>query len=163
MHTLVFMDRANYKEGVGRLTKEAAQKYDSACYISFMDPYHIIFELLQTTGTDEKFIVVDASTDSKQSKIINEKTYVLPITSIFDFYLFLGKLISEKKIGVLLLDSVSSLIERHSYLPLKQMLTNMLLQAGSMRCSSLIVAFREHEEHEVVKHLDPFIARNWHY
>ncbi len=62
-------------------------------------------------------------------------------------------------IGVVLLDSISALIYKHADLPLKEMLTNLLLEVGTFGCDSYVMAFREHDGHEVIKQLSPFIAR----
>ena len=160
MHTLVLMGKEDYREHMSWLVSDTSKNHSKSCYISFNDPYHIIIQLLDEANAHHNFIVVDATTTIREVQSIDSKTYVLPIDSLFDVYLFLKNLIVDESISMLLVDSVSTLIEKHNQLPLKDMLTNLLLEVGALRCSTSLVAFKEHAGHEVIQHLNPLIARN---
>ena len=155
------MAKSGYRTNMEKLVIDAANKYDKACYISFSDPYHIVVEMLENAKVgQEKFIIIDASTDAKESQTISRTTYIVPVKDLFKVYLFLRNLIKEEGIQMMLLDSISALIYKYSELPLEQMLTDLLLEIGAFRCNSSIVVFDEHANHNVVTHLNPFIAKS---
>ena len=81
-----------------------------------------------------KFIVIDASTDVKEIKSINRTTYVVNTSDLFNVYLFLRNLINKEEINAILLDSISALIYKHDQPPLKEMMSNLLLEVGSFGC-----------------------------
>ena len=155
------MNKSEYRANMEKLVVDSANKYKKACYISFSDPYHIVIELLQNANIgEEKFIVIEASGEVKESKAISKTTYIVPVKDLFKVYLFLRNLIQDEGIEILLLDSISALIYRYSELPLKQMLTDLLLDVGTFRCNSSIVVFNEHANHEVITHLNPLIGKS---
>ena len=160
MHTIVIVERENYRNSMENIASRTAQKYEKTCYISFSDPYHIVIEMLQNANVDEKFIVVDATGNVKEITNPHKTAYVLPIEHLFDVYLFLKNLIIDENIKVLLVDSLSALIYKHNQLPLKQMLTNLLLEVGTLRCDSRLVVLKEHLNHEVITHLNPLIGNS---
>ena len=160
MHNLIIMNPLEYRENVEILVINAAYHYQKACYISLNDPYHIVINMLQNANIKDKFIVIDASSGVKEELAIDKTTYVLPVESLFNVYIFLRELIQREGIKILLLDSLSALIIKHPKLPLKDMLTNLLLEVGRFRCDSSLFVFTEHSQHEIVKHLEPFIAKN---
>jgi hypothetical protein len=159
MHTLVFVGRNEFRDHMHSIVSDLSSKHSRPCYISFNDPYHIVIEMLQNANVGhEKFIVIDASSGNViEQKEISKQTYVLPINDLFNVYLFLKNLIVNERVDTLLLDSLSALIVKHNHLPLKSMMTNLLLEVGALRCSSSIVVFKDHAQHEVVQHLDPMI------
>ena len=160
MHTLIVVGKSDYRINMEKLVKDAANRYDKACYMSFGDPYHIIIQLLDNAKVHhDRFIIIDASGTDNDTKVVSESTYIIPVKDLFKTYLFLRNIIQEQSIQMLLLDSLSALIDKHNELPLKHMLTNLLLEVGSFRCNSSIVVFDEHAQHEVVSHLGPFIAK----
>ena len=162
MHTLVIVDRSQYRDHMKKLVVDTAKKYKKACYMSFNDPYHIVIEMLDNVNIDkDKFIIIDASGNVKELQFISNTTYVLPVKDLFDVYLFLRNLIKEESIDMLLLDSVSALIYKYNELPLKEMLTNLLLEVGTFRCNSSIVVYKEDANHEVVSHLGPLIGNRF--
>ena len=164
MHTLVVTNKVNYKDHMELLVDEVSNNYEKACYISFTDPYHIVIEMLENANIHEnKFVVVDATSPVEKLLQLEAKkrtTYVFPVNSLFNMYMFLRGVIIENEVKMMLIDSVSALIEKHNEINLKGMLTNLLLEIGTRKCDSSIVVFNEHIEHEVVKHLEPFIAKN---
>jgi hypothetical protein len=160
MHTLIFMGKESYKDNITFLAAQLAEKHSKACYISFNDPYHIVIDILQDANVHHKYIVVDASSGTKDVHAVNSNTYVVSVDSLFDVYVFLSNVIKQESVSMLLVDSLSSLIDKHSTLPLKEMMTNLLLQVGAMKCSTNIIAFNHHLNHEVVSHLNPLIAGN---
>ena len=160
MHTLVFMNKESYKEDIPFLEAELSKKHDKSCYISFNDPYHIVIDILQDVNVHHKYFVIDATSSNNEVRAINENTYVVSLDSLFDVYVFLSNVIKEEKVSMLFFDSLSALIEKHSSLPLKEMITNLLLQVGSMRCATNIVVFNHHMNHEVIEHLNPMISGN---
>ena len=160
MHTLIFTGKDDYRDNMEIIVSQAAEHYDRACYVSFNDPYHIIVEMLQNLNAHEKFIVIDASGNAKEIQNPNKTTYILPINDLFDVYLFLRNLIIQESVKMLLIDSISALIIKHEYLPLKEMLTDLLLEVGKLRCESRLIVFKEHANHEVISHLNPLIGNN---
>ncbi len=163
MHTLIVMNRANYRENMEDLVSVSARRYAKACYISVNDPYHIVVQTMERANVSaDKFIIVDASENVKENQMIGKTTYTIPVTDLFGVYLFLRNLITNEKVEHLLLDSISALIEKHPRLPLKDMLSNLLLEIGALRCSSSIVVFDDHKGHEVTTNLEPFIASTIH-
>lgn len=161
MHTLVFVDRKGYRSGIEKIVGDASNNYSKVCYISFNDPYHIVIEMLKTVKVDTgKFIVIDASSNVKETKVISKTTYVTNIDSLFNVYLFLGNLIKKESINAILLDSISILIYKHNPELLKKMLSNLLLEVGAVGCDSFVLALKEHTNHELLRHLNPFISRN---
>jgi hypothetical protein len=161
MHSLVLINREEYRSGVEKIAVDASNNYGRVCYISFNDPHHIVIEMLKNIEADEnKFIVIDASKNVKEIQAINKTTYVLNTTDLFDVYLFLRDLIKKEGINAILLDSISALIYRHNQLPLKEMLSNLLLDIGTLGCDSFALALKEHTNHEVLRHLNPLISRN---
>ena len=161
MHTLVVMSKNSYRENMENLVLASSRKYEKACYISFSDPYHIVVKMLENVKVEqEKFIVVDVSGSAKERQTVNKTTYVLPTSDLFNLYLFMRNVIIEEGVKMLLLDSISALIYKHNDLNLKGMLTNLLLEVGTHKCDSSIVVFDEHQQHEVIDHLSPFIGRN---
>ena len=161
MHTLFVIKQEEYRENIEKIVSHAAGKYEKVCYISFNDPYHVVIEMLRNFKGHEKFIVIDASGDFKEKQELDRTTYVLPITHLFDVYLFLRNLIKQEGIELLLLDSLSALIYKHNQLPLKEMMTNLLLEVGTLRCGSSIVVFKGDIGHEVVTHLNPFFGQSF--
>jgi hypothetical protein len=161
MHTLVIANPIGYKGIVEKIVTQTSDKYDKACYISIKDSHQIIIKMIDDMRhvDSTKFIVIDASKDVGEVKAIDEKTFLISIPTLFNVYLFLKDLIQTENVNALILDSVSHLINRHPTLPLKDMLTNLLLEVGSLRCDSVIFANAEHKDHEVVRNLDPFIAK----
>jgi len=161
MHTLVIANEFEYRNIVERIVSETSNNYQKSCYISIKEPYQIIIRML--SGIDKvdlnKFIVVDASKDAEKIQKIDERTFIINVPTLFNVYLFLRNLIQKENVNAILLDSVSALILKHPKLPLKDMLTNLLLEVGTFKCDSVIFANKEHSEHEVVKHLEPFIAK----
>lgn len=155
------MNKSRYRSNMEQLVADSANTYDKACYISFNDPYHLIVETLENANVEqEKFIIIDASGNVKEYQAVNKTTHVLPIKDLFKVYLFLRNLIKDEGIEMLLFDSLSALIHKHSELPLKQMLTDLLLEVGAFRCNSTIIVLDEHANHDVVTHLAPFIGKN---
>src|SRR3989344_2345987 len=148
MHTLIVTTQSTYRSTMEKLVVDTANKYEKAGYISFSDPYHIVVNMLQNANVGkEKFIIIDASGDVKNSQIISKTAYVVPLKDLFKVYLFLRNLIKDESVEMLLLDSLSALIYRHGELPLKRMLTDLLLEVGTFRCNTSIVVFNEHANH----------------
>lgn len=161
MHTLVVMERDEYRDNMGKLLTNTANEYERACYISFNDPYHVVIEMIQNANVNEdKFIIIDASGSIKNARNVDKRTYVLPVQDLFNVYLFLRGLIKDEKIKAIILDSVSALIYKYNELPLKEMLTELLLEIGTFKCDTSVVVFNEHHKHEVVTHLSPLIGRS---
>ena len=159
MHTLVVMGRDNYRDNMQKIVADAAEKYEKACYVSFSDPYHVVVEMMQNANvSEEKFIIIDASGNVKEIMPIGKTKYVVPLKDLFNVYLFLRNLIKDEEIGMLLLDSVSALIYNYNELPLKEMLTDLLLEVGAFRCNSSIVVLDVHMNHEVIEHINPLIG-----
>lgn len=104
-------------------------------------------------------LTIDASGQVKKQEISNI-TYIVNTPDLFNIYLLIRNLIKGEEINAVLIDSISALIYKHDQLPLKEMLTNLLLEIGAFRCDSLVLAFKEHEDHEVLRHLSPFIGRS---
>jgi hypothetical protein len=161
MHTLVIANEVEYINIVKRITTETSKNYQKSCYISIKDPHHIIIRMLNDIDEVDmnKFIVVDASKDVEEIQAIDKRTFVVNIPTLFNVYLFLRDLIQKENINAILLDSVSALIDKHPKLPLKDMLTNLLLEVGTFKCDSVVFANNSHKEHEVIKHIEPFIAK----
>ncbi len=160
MHSLIFFDKDKYKQSVEKIISSNLDNYNKLCYISFNDPHHIIIKMLKNINADtEKFIVVDASRNVDNLKAINNVAYIMNVNQLFDVYLFLRNLIKKEKIEAIFIDSISALIYKHNQLPLKEMLTTLLLEIGSFNCDSLFLAFKEHTNHEVLNHINGFIGR----
>ena len=161
MHTLVIANEVEYSNIVKRIVTETSNNYQKSCYISIKEPHQIIIRMLG--GIDKvdinKFIVVDASKDVEEIQVVDERTFIINIPTLFNVYLFLRDLIQKENVNAILLDSVSALINKHPKLPLKDMLTNLLLEVGTFKCDSVVFANTSHKEHEVIKHLEPFIAK----
>jgi len=161
MHTIIVMKPDGYRQNVEGLVVDLAKKYDRACYISFADPYHAVIQLIESVNvTREKFIVIEANGEIKEMQAVNRFAYIVPIQDLFRVYLLLRNLIKAENVQHIVLDNISTLIQKHYELPLKEMLTNLLLEVGSFRCHSSLLVFKIHEEHEVLKHLRPLIAQN---
>ena len=155
------MSKSEYRDNMEKIVIDAADKYERACYISFNDPYHIVVKMLENVRVDqEKFIIIDASGNMEEHQDIGKITHVMPVKDLFKVYLFLRNLIKDEGIQLILLDSISALIYKYRELPLKQMLTDLLLEVGTFRCDSSLVVFNEHANHEVVSHLGPFIGKS---
>src|SRR3989344_2043241 len=116
MHTLVFMNKDSYKDNISFLAAQLSENHDKSCYISFNDPYHIVIDILQGANVHEKYIIVDATSGAKEVRTINENTYVVSLDSLFDVYVFLSNVIKQENISMLLFDSLSALIDKHSTL-----------------------------------------------
>ena len=160
MHTLISISKSEHRENMEKIVVDAADKYNKACYISFNDPYSIVVQMLDNMNVgQDKFIIIDVSGDVKEYRAVNKTTHIVPIKSLFNVYLFMRDLIKDEGIDLLLIDSLSVLIYRYNDLPLKQMLTDLLLEVGAFRCDSSIVVFNEHLNHEVIEHLDPLIGK----
>ena len=70
------------------------------------------------------------------------------------------ELIITNDVKLLILDSISALITKFNGLPLKEMLSDLLLEVGGFRCDTSLIVLNEHEGHEVVESLSPFIAKS---
>jgi len=139
----------------------AMKKYEKACYITFNETYQFIVNMLEDSPVDEdKFFIVDASRKVKKQENINRKTIVIPIDDLFNVYLFLRSLIKDEKINCILVDSISALIDKHSDLPLKEMLTDLLLEVGRAECDTSLVVSSRDINHDVVSHLRPLITKS---
>ena len=161
MHSLLLMSKFGYKDNMENIVIATSNKYERTCYISFNDPYHIVVKMLENIKVDqEKFIIVDASGNVEVYQTVDKTTHVVPIKDLFKVYLFLRNLIKDEGIQLIILDSISALIYKYSELPLKQMLTDLLLEVGTFRCDSSLIVFNEHAKHEIVSHLEPFIGKS---
>ena len=161
MHTIVLMNRADYRKNVQKLVSELAGKYDKACYISFTNPYEIIVELLQSADVEDgKFIVIESNDGIEESQTVSSTAYLVPIRDLFEVYLLVRNLIKNDGVKHILIDSLSALISEYKGLPVKENITNLLLEVGTFRCNSSLIVFNEHQEHEVVQHLRPLIGEN---
>lgn len=159
MHTLVIMDKSLYRDSREKLLVEAADKYRKTCYISFDDPYHVVVDIMEGANLGhEKFIIIDASGNTKKSAAISSSTYVLPAADLFEVHLLLKNIIKKESIEMLFLDSLSALIYKYGGMPLKETLMSLLMEVGTLQCSSSLVVFKEHQNHEVVSHLSPLIS-----
>ena len=160
MHTILLTDKELHSDAREKFIVESVSSYNRTCYVSIDDPYHIVVEILKKANVEtEKFIIIDASGNIKEPESISRETYVLPAADLFEIHLILKNLIKDEKIELLFLDSLSALIDNYEGLPLKETLTNILLEIGSLRCSSILVVFNYHANHEVVSHLSPMIGR----
>ena len=160
MHTLIVTDIFNYRQNVQRLVNEISKSSEKSCYISFNDPYNIIVELIKEADPHKSFIVLDASQPAKFVHEVNKETYVLPLEHIFSTYLFLRNLVMQQGVSMVLIDSLSALINKHPDLPLQRMLSDLLLEIGTMKCSSSLIVLKDHAEHNVVSHIMPMVGRN---
>ncbi len=162
MHTLFYVNKALYTETIRGLIKDAAHEYDKTCYISFNDPFNIVVRFFETIhGLDlDKFIIVDSSGKEVSKKSINMQTYVVPIHDVFRTYLFLRDIIREQNVQHIFIDSLSALIHRFSDMPLKRMISDLLLEVGQYKCDTSMVVFHEHLDHDIVQGLSPFIGKN---
>ena len=142
------------------LLQDAATKYARSAYISFDDPFQLVIGLLEFSAIGkEKFVVIDSTQRTGDVRTMNETTYVIPVHDLFNVYMHLRSIIEREGIQFLLLDSLSTLIEKHQELPIKEMCTDLLLEVGRMGCDTSIVVFHRHAEHEVVNHLQSLISR----
>jgi|GEM_PF-6274745 len=160
MNTLLIMSAKDPVPYMMAMVRSATRQYKKACYISFNDTYNVILDMLgKTVPGVNMFVVIDSSPNTKEKQTINKMTYVIPITELFNVYLFLRQLIIEEGIQYLLIDSLSALIKNHADLPLKEMMTTLLLEVGKLGCDSTIAVSQEDEFHDVVKHLAPLIKK----
>jgi len=162
MHTLYNLHPASYQENIRNLVVKMAQQYNKTCYISFNDPFNIVVRFLETIPAlpQEKFIVVDASSNLHAKKAIDMRTYTVPVHDIFRVYLFLRDIVANEKVNHLFLDSLSALIHKFPELPLQRSMTDFMLEVGSWKCDTSMVLFREHEQHPLPQSLAPFLSRN---
>ena len=163
MHTVIVMKTEGYRQNVEGIVLNIAHKFDRACYISFADPYHAVIQLIESVNVSkDKFIVIESNGEIKETQIVNRFAYQVPIQDLFRVYLLLRNLIKSENVEHIVLDNISTLILKHYELPLKEMLTNLLLEVGSFRCQSSLLVFKMHEDHEVLNHLKPMIAQRIH-
>jgi hypothetical protein len=161
MHTLILMNDLDYSPSMEKLIVEVANGYEKSCYISFKDSCTIVVGMLQQANVDKnKFIVVESNDNIKNSESVSHSAYTIPINDLFNVYLFLKGLIENENVKSILLDSVSVLIKDYNQLPLKEMLTTLLLDVGAQKCDTHLVVFNSHSDHEVVRHLSPFFAKS---
>ena len=161
MHTCLVMNKYNYKTNIRRLAIDTSIANEKSCYISLKDPYHIVVEMLENADIeDQKFVVIEANGEAREIENINSRTYVLPIESLFNVYVFLRDLIKTEGIKHVIFDSLSALIENHPDFQLKDMMTNLMLEVGALKCSTSIIVLDNHSGHEVVSHLSPLFAKN---
>jgi len=159
MHQLVILQGSQYETAVAALVREADKRYDTVCYISFRDAYHIVVEMLkQNVADEENYVIVDAS-ETIRGRGSSSRTHIIPVEDLFKVYLFLRSLIKDENIDYVIVDSLSALIEKHSNLPLKEMLTDLLLEFGRANCDSSLVILPHHKTHEVIGHLQPMIFK----
>ena len=160
MHTIIIMKPDGYRENVESIVVNVAKKFERACYISFSDPYHAVIQLIDSVNVRrEKFIVIEANGEIKEMQTVNKYAYVVPIQDLFRVYMLLRGLIKAEHVEHIVLDNLSSLILKHYELPLKEMLTNLLLEVGAFGCQSTLLVFQMHEGHEVLNHLKPLIGQ----
>ncbi|HLG24037.1 MAG TPA: hypothetical protein VI564_03870 [Candidatus Nanoarchaeia archaeon] len=161
MHTCIIMNKSGYRTNIRKLAVDTAQANEKSCYISLKDPYNIVIEMLERAEIEEeKFVVVEANDEASEIENINSRTYVLPIEGLFNVYLFFRDLIKTEGINHVIFDSLSVLIDNHSNLPVKSMMTNLMLEIGALKCSTSIVVLDNHANHDVVGHLSPLFAKN---
>lgn len=161
MHSLVFLDKEDYRKGVEKVVTDTSGRYKKTCYITFNDSQNIVIKMLEETNIDTgRFVVVDASNKTKDTEDLRNKSYVVDTADLFNVYMFMRNLIVDEKIDAVIIDSVSALIIKHKNMPLKKMITNLLLEIGSFKCDSMVLAFKNHYEHEVLQHIEPLISKN---
>jgi hypothetical protein len=160
MHSLIFVNRDDYRLGVESTMIAISGKYRKLCYISFNDSHNIIIRMLDRVKVSkDKVVVVDASKNVKGMQTLNDWTYIINTQDLFNVYLYLRNLILDHNIDAIFLDSLSALIVKHNQLPLKEMLENLLLEVGGFKCDTYSLALNEHERHEVLEHLNPLIGQ----
>jgi hypothetical protein len=160
MHTLIIMSGTDTKPYMMAMVRSAARQYSKACYISFNDTYDVVLDMLgKAVPGVNMFVVIDSSPGTKEAQTISKQAYLVPITELFNVYLFLRKLIMEEHIQYLLIDSISALIRNHPDLPLKEMMTSLLLEIGKFECDTTIAVEAKDEMHDVVKSLMPLFRK----
>jgi hypothetical protein len=160
MNTLLIMSNKDSMPYMMAMVRSAMRQYEKSCYISFNETYNVILDMLgRTVPGVNMFVVIDASPKSKKKQTISQQVYVIPITELFNVYLFLRQLIIDEGIQYLLIDSLSALIRYHPDLPLKEMMINLILEIGKLGCDSTIAVEQKDEFHEVVKQLMPLIKK----
>ncbi|MBR9693364.1 hypothetical protein GOV07_05585 [Candidatus Woesearchaeota archaeon] len=159
MHTVMIMNSDDSWAYMTTIARMAARQYNRACYISFNKRYDFVIDLLERASLGKEFFVIDSSPKAKEMKSISKTTYVIPVEELFKVYLFLRKLIIKHKVDYIMIDSLSALIRYHGELPLKDMMTNLILEIGRWGVDSTITVESIHRDHPVVKHLEPLITR----
>ena len=160
MHTLIVTNKVNYRYHVQMLVNEAAGNYEKACYVSFTNPFEVIVEMIDNANVEQnKFIVIEANGEVVNTTAVTNRIYIMPIRDLFEVYMMVRNLIKNEGVEHVLIDSLSTLISKYGNLPLKETITNLLLEIGTFRCGTSIILFNEHQEHEVVDHLKPLIGR----
>jgi len=161
MHTLVYIDKNQYKAGIEKIVSDTSNNYKKVCYISFSDPHNIVVEMLENINVNtSKFIVIDASTNVKTVQAISKTIFLINLDSLFEVYTFLTNLIKKEGVNAIILDSISILIFKHGKLHLKEMLSKLLLGVGASGCDTFNMAYKQHMNHEIIRHLSPFIGRS---
>ena len=149
----------DYREGVEYTIEKASKSYNKICYISLNAGHQLVVKMLNRVADSDKFVIIDATKESKGMEVIGNSTYLMNTEDLFNVYLYLRNLIVDHKIDAIYLDSISALIYKHSKLPLKEMLSSLLLEVGALGCHTMNLVFKEHADHEVLEHLTPFISK----
>jgi len=159
-HELAIIDPSEYDTRIRALVLDTVRSYERVCYVSFNETYEIAIEFLERAPIlPTAYTVIIANRHVTQTRALNDRTIIMRLTDLFNVYLYLRSIITERGIRHLIIDNLSALIAHNNELPLKEMITDLLLDIGRLQCAATIIAFTQDRDHEVVTNLEPFISR----
>ncbi len=152
------LERGSYKLGVLTVNKTLSSKFKPIAYITLTKPAKAIMETLEKEGVNLKnYHFIDCV--SKRSGLegsVEKTVFVAGPTSLTELGIAITKLIKEKKPGLLIFDSISSLLIYNDELKAVKFLHFLMTHIKGTNAKAVYLIMRSDLGKKVVRELELF-------